>query len=82
MLADTAAVRRERFGGLVYDFATRRLSFLKTEKLLETVERLADEPSARAACFAAGVGAGELPVYARALDDLAARGMIVARNPG
>ena len=73
------ALRPERFGALAYHFGTRRLSFLKSRPLLRVVESLADQPTARAACTEAGVPAGELPRYARALDALADTGMIRLR---
>jgi mycofactocin biosynthesis protein MftB len=70
------SVRPERFGALLYHFGTRRLSFLKSRALLTIVSSLEGQPSARAACAAAGVPAGELPAYARALETLAAGSMI------
>ena len=74
------ALRPEPFGALAYDFGTRRLSFLKTRKLLAVVEALAEQPSGNAACRAAGVTDGELPAYERALGSLASNGMITVRS--
>ena len=74
------SVRPERFGALLYHFGTRRLSFLKSPALLTVVRSLADAPSARAACEAAGVTEAELPPYAAALRTLAASQMIRARE--
>ena len=71
------ALRPEPFGALAYHFGTRRLSFLKTKKLVTVVEGLVEHPTARAACAAASVTADELPAYERALGTLAASGMIV-----
>jgi putative mycofactocin binding protein MftB len=71
------ALRPERFGALAYHFGTRRLSFLKSPRLLEVVRGLEAAPDADAACRAAGVGAEELPRYRRALATLAESGMIV-----
>jgi putative mycofactocin binding protein MftB len=73
------SVRPERFGALLYHFGTRRLSFLKSPALLTVVSTLGDEPSARAACSAAGVTAAELPAYASALGTLAGSQMICLR---
>jgi putative mycofactocin binding protein MftB len=73
------ALRPERFGALAYHFGTRRLSFLKSRPLLRIVESLGDQPSARAACAAAGVDRSELPRYATALGTLASTGMIRER---
>ena len=73
-------VRPEAFGALLYHFGTRRLSFLKNQRVLAVVRSLADHPSARAACAAAGVSEAELPVYARALATLADSKMISERT--
>src|SRR6266487_4345953 len=70
------SVRPERFGALLYHFGTRRLSFVKTPRLLRTLQLLESQPSATAACVAAGVGAAQLPVYARALATLASSSLI------
>jgi putative mycofactocin binding protein MftB len=70
------ALRPEPFGALAYHFGTRRLSFLKSRTLLRVVQALDAQPSARAACTAAGVADDELPRYARALATLADTGMI------
>ena len=74
------SVRPERFGALLYHFGTRRLSFLKNQRVLTVVRSLADHPSARAACAAAGVPSGDLMHYARALQALAASQMIRKRE--
>jgi mycofactocin biosynthesis protein MftB len=75
------SVRPERFGALLYHFGTRRLSFLKSRALLTVVSSLASQPTARAACAAAGVPPRELPAYARALETLAAGSMIEPGHP-
>ncbi|HEY1713909.1 MAG TPA: mycofactocin biosynthesis chaperone MftB [Solirubrobacteraceae bacterium] len=74
------AIRPERFGALAYHFGTRRLSFLKSRKLLAVVQALADHPSGREACRRAGVSDAELPAYERALQTLAASGMVIERG--
>ncbi|GAA1087920.1 mycofactocin biosynthesis chaperone MftB [Nocardiopsis composta] len=74
------SVRPEPFGALLYHFDTRRLSFLKDRLLLDVVRALDGRPSARAACEHAGVPAGSLPRYERALAALAAGGMLVPRG--
>jgi putative mycofactocin binding protein MftB len=79
-LGPQVAVRPEPFGALLYHFGTRRLSFLKSRELLAVVEGLAEQPSARDACRAAGVVDEELPRYGRALAMLAGTGMIVRRE--
>jgi mycofactocin biosynthesis protein MftB len=80
-LDEAVALRPESFGALAYHFGTRRLSFLKTRKLVALVEALGDHATARAACDAAGVAPSELPSYTQALGRLAAGGMIVPRTP-
>jgi mycofactocin biosynthesis protein MftB len=70
------ALRAEPFGALAYHFGTRRLSFIKTRKLLTVVQALGEQPSGRAACRVAGVSEAELPAYTRALETLAGTGMI------
>ena len=73
------SVRPERFGALLYHFGTRRLSFVKTPELFAVVAALDSQPTARAACAQAGVGAAALPAYAKALGTLAASQMICER---
>ena len=70
------ALRPEPFGALAYHFGTRRLSFLKSRTLLAVVQQLEAQPSARAACEAAGVPDDQLPSYTKALQTLADTGMI------
>ena len=77
---DRVAVRPEPFGALLYHFGTRRLSFLKNTTVLTVVRSLADHPSARSACAAAGVTPAALPAYERALATLAASQMIMKRG--
>jgi putative mycofactocin binding protein MftB len=74
------SMRPEPFGALLYHFGTRRLSFLKNQRVLAVVRSLADHPSARAACAAAGVPEAELPAYTRALSALADSKMISERR--
>jgi mycofactocin biosynthesis protein MftB len=74
------ALRPERFGALAYSFDTRRLSFLKSRRLFEVVRTLADHPSGRAACEAAGVQGSELTQVSNALSTLAGTGMIIERS--
>jgi mycofactocin biosynthesis protein MftB len=80
-LSPQVSVRPESFGALVYHFGTRRLSFLKNTTIVGVVTSLGDHPSARHACTAAGVEAGELGVYEQALAGLARSGTIVPSEP-
>jgi mycofactocin biosynthesis protein MftB len=75
-LSDSVSLRPEPFGALAYDFGTRRLSFLKTPRLVDVVRRLATSPSVGAAMAEAGVEESEWRAYLRALDGLAASGML------
>ena len=78
-LSGRVAARPELFGALLYHFGTRRLSFVKNPTLLAVLRSLAEYPSARAACTAAGVGAARLPAYERALASLAESQLIRER---
>jgi len=78
-LDERVAARPEPFGALLYHFGTRRLSFLKNATMLAVVRSLGEHPSARAACAAAGVPDGRLPVFERGLATLAASRMITPR---
>jgi putative mycofactocin binding protein MftB len=77
---DQVALRDEPFGALAYHFGTRRLSFLKSPRLLAAVRGLEEHPTARDACLTAGIGAAALPAYERALQTLAQTGMIYERD--
>jgi mycofactocin biosynthesis protein MftB len=79
-LAAQVSLRPEAFGSLLYHFGTRKLSFLKSPVLLAVVSSLSTQPSARAACAAAGVPASDTVQYARALATLAASRMICQRE--
>ncbi len=79
-LAPQVSVRPERFGGLLYHFGTRRLSFLKDPRLLTVVQTLPAAGTAREACTAAGVEEPELASYAAALHRLASTDMIRERT--
>lgn len=80
-LSPQVALRPERFGALAYHFGTRRLSFLKSPRLLTVVEALADHPSATEACAAVGIPEAEMPSMTTALATLARTDMIVPRPP-
>ncbi len=73
-------MRPESFGALLYHFGTRRLSFLKDTAVLVVLRSLAQHPSARSACAAAGIGTAALPACERALATLAESQMITKRD--
>jgi mycofactocin biosynthesis protein MftB len=74
------SLRPESFGALAYHFGTRRLSFLKSPRLVDVVESLSSHPTGRDACRAAGVTDAELPSYEKALRTLAGSDMICPRS--
>ena len=79
-ISSSVSVRPESFGALVYDFTTRRLSFLKTKPLVAVVEGLAGQPDVHAALDAAEIPAAQRDQYLRALAGLAAAGTIQPRE--
>jgi putative mycofactocin binding protein MftB len=76
----TVVLRPEPFGALVYDFGSRRLSFLKDRGLVRVVEGLELAASAHDALEAAGIAAAERPRHLAALAALARSGMISPRE--
>ena len=72
-------MRPESFGALVYDFHTRRLSFLKTRPLVRVVQALADHDDVHGALVEAGIGEADRDQYLRALAGLAQSGTIKPR---
>jgi putative mycofactocin binding protein MftB len=78
-LSDTVSLRPEPFGALVYDYATRRLSFLKTKTLVAVVQQLEHQPDAASALAAAGVTETQWSAYLSALAGLAEAGTIAPR---
>jgi putative mycofactocin binding protein MftB len=79
-ISGSVSVRPESFGALVYDFHTRRLSFLKTRMLVRVVETLADHPDVHGALAAAEVPAHQREQYLKALAGLARAGTIKPRE--
>jgi putative mycofactocin binding protein MftB len=79
-LSGSVSLRPESFGALVYDFHTRRLSFLKTRLLVRVVEALADHADVHGALEAAEVPAPQREQYRKALAGLAQAGTIKRRD--
>jgi putative mycofactocin binding protein MftB len=78
-LSPSVSLRPEPFGALAYDFATRKLSFLKSPTLVDVVRRLADAADVEDALLGAGVPAAERDRYVAALGTLATSGIIRER---
>lgn len=76
-LSSGVALRDESFGALAYDFATRRLSFLKTRLLVDVVRALEGAPDVGSALTTAGVPDADRATYLRALQGLANSGMLI-----
>lgn len=72
-------VRSEPFGGLAYDFASRRLTYLASPDVVAVVEALERHDCAAAAIAAAGVSSPTHHALERSLAVLLARGVIHAR---
>jgi putative mycofactocin binding protein MftB len=78
--APQVALRPEPFGALVYDFGTRRLSFLKTRQLAEVVATLEDNADVDSTLDSVGVAPDQRAAYLRALAGLADAGAIQPRE--
>ncbi|HSJ45954.1 MAG TPA: mycofactocin biosynthesis chaperone MftB [Euzebyales bacterium] len=75
-LSGSVSLRPEQFGALAYDFATRKLSFLKSPQLVDVVRRLESSPTVGQALTDAGVEGSRRAAFLRALESLAASGML------
>ncbi|MBM3678656.1 MAG: mycofactocin biosynthesis chaperone MftB [Actinobacteria bacterium] len=72
------AIRPEPFGGLAYNYESRRLTLITARPLVDVVHALADHPTARAA-VTAHVAAPDHGRYETALATLYDSGVIRAR---
>jgi mycofactocin biosynthesis protein MftB len=75
------SLRPEPFGALAYHFGTRRLSFLKSPRLVAVVEALTDADDVFEALDRAGVPVDRRTSYLHALAQLAQAGTIELREP-
>jgi mycofactocin biosynthesis protein MftB len=78
-LNPAVALRPEPFGALAYHFGNRRLTFLKTPRMVAVVRLLENHDTAISALRAAGVPADKHAQYAAALAALAESEVIDAR---
>ncbi|MGH3342316.1 MAG: mycofactocin biosynthesis chaperone MftB [Carbonactinosporaceae bacterium] len=78
-LHPSVALRPEPFGALAYHFGNRRLTLLKSRRLVEVLRALGSHGSARAALEAAGVPEASRATYERALASLLESEVIDAR---
>lgn len=76
-LSPNVALRPESFGALAYHFGNRKLSFLKSPRLVSVVRSLSEHSSVHAALEANGVPAAERTGYLRALASLTRTDMII-----
>nr|WP_276514920.1 mycofactocin biosynthesis chaperone MftB [Nocardia transvalensis] len=79
-MAGSVSLRPEPFGALVYDFETRRLSFLKTPLLVTVVRELDRHPDVLSTLDAAEVPAADRDRYLRALAGLCESGILRSRT--
>lgn len=79
-LSPSVALRPESFGALAYHFGNRRLTFLKSPRMVELVRVLEQHGSAREAMAAVGITAAEQPSYQRALASLVRSDVVVPLN--
>ncbi|RNL61311.1 mycofactocin biosynthesis chaperone MftB [Nocardioides marmoriginsengisoli] len=79
-LAGGVELRPEPFGALAYNFTNRRLTFLKSTRLVDVVRGLAAAPDVRTALTRAEVPDREWPTYLEALGGLAETQMIQHRS--
>lgn len=79
-LASSVAVRQESFGALIYDYDTRRLSFLKDRRLAHIVQTLGDHDSSDAVLVACGVSPAERDTYVQAVHQLISMGVLAVEE--
>jgi putative mycofactocin binding protein MftB len=75
------SIRPEPFGALLYHFGTRKLSFLKSRRLLAVVCSMVSVTTVRAALAEAGVSEEEEATYLGALSALRDSQMLVEAAP-
>jgi len=81
-LHESVSVRPERFGALLYDFRTRRLTFVKDPVLQKVIDALSTSASAREALALVKVPQEDHERYLSALTRLAETSMLTPRSQG
>jgi putative mycofactocin binding protein MftB len=81
-LHTSVSVRPERFGALLYDFRTRRLTFVKDPVLQKVIDALSKSSSAREALALVEVPQEDCERYLAALARLAETSMLTPRPQG
>ncbi len=81
-LHESVSVRPERFGALLYDFRTRRLTFVKDPVLQKVIDALSTSSSAREALALVKVPQEDHERYLSALARLAETSMLTPRSQG
>jgi putative mycofactocin binding protein MftB len=71
-------MRPESFGALIYDYDTRRLSFIKDLRLANLVRAVANHGDANAAFRECRIEDHERAIYVRALQKLLSMGVLAA----
>jgi putative mycofactocin binding protein MftB len=76
------ALRPEPFGALAYHYGNRRLTFLRSQDLVDLVTALGSHESVTASMAAAGIDERRQPAMAKALASLQASGVVRRRAGG
>ena len=79
-LSSSVAVRPESFGALLYDYDTRRLSFIKDRRLAEILHAIDQHGRTDAAFEACHVTDIEAEPYVHAIEQLLAMGVLSAEE--
>lgn len=74
------ALRPEPFGALAYHYGNRRLTFLRSKELVALVEALGAHDSASASMEALRIEPGRFSALSKALESLAASGVVRERG--
>lgn len=77
MLAPSVAMRPEGFGALLYDYDSRRLTFIKDSDLASLVSCLDGHSTLESASFRSGVPERRASEMLQALASLEARGTLI-----